>query len=366
MGDKLKIERPVAVYIQIEEHLREKIRSGELHPGDRLPSVPEMAAEMGVHEVTVQKALRRLKMAGLLYRTPKVGTFVRTSPDQMQIGIFFGPALSDEEGHFFRAVNRCLRSLIEKNHQSYRAYDDINEAKELRNIDDHPSLRHYLADRNNHLFGGGILIGVDHHLIEVMRKREEYPLVFGSGIYPDADVYIDPDHFLSESLAYLVSQGKRKVAFLHLAEEGAPDYPFSELLARYGMENCGVDVCGLSEKNHVNEAQAFEQITARIHRWNKSGRWPQALVVADDIAMRGVALALLQQQVDVPGKLEVVCLSNQGIIHHYGLPVTQYEISPQEFSAHLYRILCDRMASGTPKIPTPILFRGRILPKTDG
>jgi len=361
MGDKLKIERPVAVYIQIEEHLREKIRSGELRPGDRLPSVPEMAAELEVHEVTVQKALRRLKMAGLLYRTPKVGTFVRSSPDQMHIGIFFGPTLSDEEAHFYRAVNRCLRRLIEKNRQHYRTYDDVNEAKELRDINEHPAFQHYLADRKNHIFGGGILVGVDHHLIEVLRKREEYPLVFGSGKYPDADVYTDHNHFLSESLAYLAARGKKKIGFLRYEEDGTPGCSYPELLAQYGLEDYGVDVCGLNSKNHVNEAQAFERISERIRKWQKTGRWPEALVVADDIAMRGVALALLGQQVDVPGKLEVVCRSNQGIIHHYGLPVTQYEISPQEFSAHLYRILCNRMSKG-PKIPVPVLCRGKIIP----
>jgi GntR family transcriptional regulator len=57
--------------------LRERIVSGELAPGARLPGEPTLAAEQGVSRVTVRKALDTLAAEGLIDRRPGSGTFVR-------------------------------------------------------------------------------------------------------------------------------------------------------------------------------------------------------------------------------------------------------------------------------------------------
>jgi GntR family transcriptional regulator len=57
--------------------LRERIVSGELAPGARLPGEPSLAEENGVSRATVRKALDTLAAAGLIDRRPGSGTFVR-------------------------------------------------------------------------------------------------------------------------------------------------------------------------------------------------------------------------------------------------------------------------------------------------
>ncbi|MEI8146723.1 MAG: GntR family transcriptional regulator [Alphaproteobacteria bacterium] len=56
--------------------LRERITSGELTPGTRLPSEPELAAFHDVSRVTIRRALAEIEREGLISRRPGAGTFV--------------------------------------------------------------------------------------------------------------------------------------------------------------------------------------------------------------------------------------------------------------------------------------------------
>jgi GntR family transcriptional regulator len=66
---------PVAPWRQIHAILRAQITSGELAPGDRLPSITSLAQQYGVAMTTARKALDALKDEGLVVTSP-MGTFV--------------------------------------------------------------------------------------------------------------------------------------------------------------------------------------------------------------------------------------------------------------------------------------------------
>ncbi len=63
-------------YVQIAEHLEERIRSGQLRPHQRVPSESELAQQFGVSRITSRQALRALAERGLIYRVPGLGSFV--------------------------------------------------------------------------------------------------------------------------------------------------------------------------------------------------------------------------------------------------------------------------------------------------
>jgi DNA-binding GntR family transcriptional regulator len=66
---------PVAPWRQIHALLRERITSGELPPGARVPSLVSLAQEYEVAVTTARKALDALKDEGLVVTSP-MGTFV--------------------------------------------------------------------------------------------------------------------------------------------------------------------------------------------------------------------------------------------------------------------------------------------------
>jgi len=62
---------------QIAASLRAAIRRGDWGPGERLPSIPAIAAQYGVAKQTVQRTIDQLRIEGLLITKPGSGTFVR-------------------------------------------------------------------------------------------------------------------------------------------------------------------------------------------------------------------------------------------------------------------------------------------------
>jgi GntR family transcriptional regulator len=64
---------------QIAAAIRQKIASGELRPGARVPSVITLAGEYQVSPDTARKAIRLLKAEGLVETEPGYGTFVAES-----------------------------------------------------------------------------------------------------------------------------------------------------------------------------------------------------------------------------------------------------------------------------------------------
>lgn len=68
-----------AVYMKLAEHYRQRIKSGELAPGARLPTQGEMAAEHGVAPSTIHRFMRVLKLEGAIH-TSHEGTFAGPRP----------------------------------------------------------------------------------------------------------------------------------------------------------------------------------------------------------------------------------------------------------------------------------------------
>ena len=67
----------VPLHVQIRRAIQERIASGELGPGDRLPTEHEYARTFGVSIAPVRQALLDLADAGLVVRQKGRGTFVR-------------------------------------------------------------------------------------------------------------------------------------------------------------------------------------------------------------------------------------------------------------------------------------------------
>ncbi|WP_344431616.1 GntR family transcriptional regulator [Amycolatopsis minnesotensis] len=63
-------------YEQIKQEFEEKIRTGSLAPGARLPTETELRGQYGVSRATAQRVLNDLANAGLVIRRRRHGTFV--------------------------------------------------------------------------------------------------------------------------------------------------------------------------------------------------------------------------------------------------------------------------------------------------
>jgi GntR family transcriptional regulator len=70
----------VPAYLQIVQQVEQALRMGILRPGDQLPTVKQVVAEVTINPNTVTKAYRELEHAGLVEGRQGVGTFVLRRP----------------------------------------------------------------------------------------------------------------------------------------------------------------------------------------------------------------------------------------------------------------------------------------------
>lgn len=82
MAWNLDNDRPI--YAQIVERIQLQIVSGIYKPGDKLPSVRELAAVAGVNPNTMQKAFGELERSGLIITQRTSGRIVTENEDMIK------------------------------------------------------------------------------------------------------------------------------------------------------------------------------------------------------------------------------------------------------------------------------------------
>ena len=65
------------IYRQIAHHVRRALARGMINPGDRLPSVRELAQQLKVNQNTVVHAYSQLEREGIIETRRGLGTFIK-------------------------------------------------------------------------------------------------------------------------------------------------------------------------------------------------------------------------------------------------------------------------------------------------
>ncbi len=93
------------IYQQIISAVKSNIASGRYAPGEKLPSVRDLALEAGVNPNTMQRALSELEREGLVYSQRTAGRFIT---DDRQLLQNLSRELADAQ---VRAMLQAVRAL---------------------------------------------------------------------------------------------------------------------------------------------------------------------------------------------------------------------------------------------------------------
>jgi GntR family transcriptional regulator len=99
MNLKVDMHSGVPIYIQIIERIKHSIATGELQPGNQLPTVRQLAQDLRVNFNTIARAYALLDDAGIISTQQGRGTYVRERPDERALSHLRAEKLDALVGH---------------------------------------------------------------------------------------------------------------------------------------------------------------------------------------------------------------------------------------------------------------------------
>ena len=100
----MEFSEPRGIYLQIADQIRERVVEGDWHAGERIPSIRELAVELGVNPNTVTKSYQRLMDRGIISSRRGLGYFVSDDARER--------ALQEMKDEFLRdELPRILRTM---------------------------------------------------------------------------------------------------------------------------------------------------------------------------------------------------------------------------------------------------------------
>lgn len=116
---EVDLESGVPIYTQIVERIKEKVFAGELRPGEQLPTVRQLAADLRINFNTVARAYAILHQEGVISTQRGRGTFVTERLTEEDLKRMREERLHDMVEEFLKAAIRLgyspeeVRSAVE-------------------------------------------------------------------------------------------------------------------------------------------------------------------------------------------------------------------------------------------------------------
>jgi len=120
--------------MQLVEQVRQLISRGDLHPGDQLPTVRQLATELRVNFNTVARAYRLLDETGLISTQLGRGTYVWELPSEEITHELRWKGLQELTQHYLEEAARLGYSAQEIAAAFEKGMTAIKETNENRNL----------------------------------------------------------------------------------------------------------------------------------------------------------------------------------------------------------------------------------------
>jgi DNA-binding transcriptional MocR family regulator len=131
---------PQPIYLQIRDRLLHLIQTGALPPGERLPSIRNLADEVQVNKLTVIEAYGILEAEGLIHSRPSAGYFVNDRIQTIPLESNFAPAqdvIIQEQGcsSFSEQITASLQAIQRGNLIDFSSgFPQLSELENLQRI----------------------------------------------------------------------------------------------------------------------------------------------------------------------------------------------------------------------------------------
>ncbi len=121
---------PRPLYLQLADYLREQMKSGQIKPGDKLDSEPEMVKKYGVARQTAREALQQLVNEGLIVKKHGKGTFCKASSQRKNIDVL----LDIKDYYFIPYYMQSISRVLDQYNANLIAGDTRNDSSQVAKL----------------------------------------------------------------------------------------------------------------------------------------------------------------------------------------------------------------------------------------
>lgn len=338
----------IPIYMQLSNAIKELIVSGQLQEGDKLPPASEFIRELGISAITVNNGIKELVEEQLVFRRPRLGTFVKgegATPSTISVST---PA---KRKKYLRVniwnmgtVDHYWGTVLSTLQDQCRSYgfelllsdkvlfdnDDIDVSEIVNGVD------------------AVILCGFNSKAVAEEIRRHKIPVVLIGDLateeaFDNIDI-IGHDEIQRAyiSTKHLLDLNHRRITCM-VAPEGsrlAKDHMdgYKKAMAEYNnSENNCFEICEYHSLDLGREKGL--QMLARANR-------PSAIFANDDFLAVGVIQAAKQLGLAVPLELSVIGVADRDIAKVITPSLTTSLTSPDQSAKLAMSQLMDQIAEG--------------------
>lgn len=313
-------DRPISLTEQVANGFQSAISSGHYQQGDLLPPVRDTAATLGVSEIVVRNAVKRLSAAGVVVARPRRGIEVCDSERHVWQAHVLYLHWSGATSYYSSAqMNGLSRVLHRERVLTTPIYLGEGEARR-----DFPVLRTMLDSQPIAL---AMLVGV-HDKVDVLLARRKVPFLHlsrdqGSPLAEHV-LHIDDELCDDDVVRHVVDCGLRTALVVSMR---ASVPRLADKMAKSGLAVSHLmappdRTCGYPEnveRGGFLALQAYLKDTPKV---------PDLIYFTDDIMARGAFLALSQAGLRAPEQVQIISTANAGAGPVYSRPLTRVEVDP--------------------------------------
>ena len=342
-------------YRQVFESLRRQIESGQLAPGDRLPSESELERTFGASRITVGRAVRDLQLAGLVERRAGSGTYVKSvrSAEGLSFGLLI-PDLGDTE-IFEPICHGMMASPMAREHALlWGSILSAGQSKDARALD---LCRQYIERRVTGVFFAPLELTADkdqvnRRIADALDEAGIPVVLLDRPVLPypergDHDlVGIDNRRAGYRITEHLLRLGSRIIAFVALPDAAAT------VEAREA---------GYREALYTWKAPVSRELVHRVNpidvdavRQLVDSARPDAVVCANDWTAARLMRTVLDLGYDVPRDIRLVGIDDMEYASLLPIPLTTLRQPTHDIGAAAFAAMLDRIRR--PDLPARDIF----------
>lgn len=311
-------------------------------PGDRLPTVEQLAERFKVSKHSISNALELLARDGVVEMRRGWGVHIAAQPRQWRIGILSDlDLLHPRTGHYFRG----LASALLERFRELGMVPSLYTGKYRSSLEPPTELvcPQFWADIEAGRLDAGVITNAWLNPLFFARcQGSPVPLV---GNWTGYSLATDTPGIVTAAVRRLAEQGCRRVGLMTWELSVAAE-PFRRTAAE-----CGLTTAAAWMKGDINPDTPGAGWDEFREIWAAPGPKPDGLIILDDMLFTDAQMAIFELGIRVPKQLRLAIQANRGSDVAVRVPATVFEVDPAEAAGFLADLLMRRLR-GELLVPT--------------